>query len=80
MSNFTIMQINTQKLFPVGKIKVNLCELTTVDSLKMTTIDTTILKEKLQHKNSNLLSDGDKFYIVREDILVQISHPSFKNQ
>lgn len=83
------MHLNTHQLFPVGTIKlclscegsaheINISELTTIDSLKMSEIDTAILTEKLHHKDTHLLSDGENYFIIREDILVQISHPSLK--
>ncbi len=81
------MQINTTKLFPIGHIffcedcpnGISISELTTLDSIVLETRDLQVLNEKLLYKDTLLLSDGANFFTIRENILIHIIHPSFKN-
>lgn len=83
MSIFTIMTINTTQLTPVGQLKLgvelSISDIKTLDSIKLHPLDVNILTEKLHHTETQVLTDGQDFYIVREDILVKISHPSLKS-
>ena len=72
------MDIKTNKLFPVGRLQLDaqMCkELITIDSHRINDIDVTILREKLEARDTQILSDGTHHYILRENIIVKISHP-----
>ena len=72
------MEIKTSKLFPIGRIQLDAQmrdEIHTIDSIRISEIDMTILREKLEARDTQILSDGTDHYILRENIIIQITHP-----